>query len=158
MSLTPDQLERFVADLAAKPERWRHLIRHADDARVHEQIWSDEHVNAWLICWSEDQDTGYHDHDVSAAAIVVISGKVREDRVAAQRPGQHTVSWAPAASSRSRRRRFTACCTPARAPAVTIHAYSPPLASMGAYRTGPDGTLQRVAQPTDHSLQEPALA
>ena len=33
--------------------------------RVYEQIWDDEHVNAWLICWSEDQDTGFHDHDES---------------------------------------------------------------------------------------------
>ncbi len=157
MSLTPDQLERFVADLAAKPERWRHLIRHADDARVHEQIWSDEHVNAWLICWSEDQDTGYHDHDVSAAAIIVISGKVREDLLRLSAPASTRVVGAggvftvpPEAIHR--------VLHAGRAPAVTIHAYSPPLASMGAYRTGPDGTLQRVAQPTDHSLQEPALA
>lgn len=28
-------------------------------------------------------------------------------------------------------------------PAVTIHAYSPPLARMGAYAIEPDGTLQR---------------
>ena len=47
------------------PERWRHLVRHADDARVYEQIWDDEDVNAWVICWSEDQDTGFHDHDES---------------------------------------------------------------------------------------------
>lgn len=157
MSLTPDQLERFVADLAAKPERWRHLIRHADDARVHEQIWSDEHVNAWLICWSEDQDTGYHDHDVSAAAIIVISGKVREDLLRLSAPASTRVVGAGGVFT-VRPEAIHRVLHAGRAPAVTIHAYSPPLASMGAYRTGPDGTLQRVAQPTDHSLQEPALA
>ena len=81
MSLTTAELERFVADLAASPERWRHLVRHASDARVYEQIWDDEDVNAWVICWSEDQDTGFHDHDESSAAIAVISGQVREDRL-----------------------------------------------------------------------------
>ena len=157
MSLTPDQLERFVADLAAKPDRWRHLIRHTDDARVHERIWSDEHVNAWLICWSQDNDTGYHDHDVSAAAIVVISGKVREDLLRLSAPASTRVVSAgelftvpPEAIHR--------VLHAGRTPSVTIHAYSPPLARMGAYRTGPDGTLQRVAVPTDHSLREPALA
>ena len=38
-------------------------------------------VNAWLICWSEDHDTGFHDHDASAAAITVMAGHVREDRL-----------------------------------------------------------------------------
>ncbi len=46
----------------------------ADDrrGRVYELIWDDAEVNAWLICWSEDPDTGFHDHDHSAAAIAVI--------------------------------------------------------------------------------------
>ena len=63
--LTGAQLQRFAAELAARPERWVHLVRHADDVRVYEQIWSDEVVNAWIICWSVDQDTGFHDHDES---------------------------------------------------------------------------------------------
>ena len=74
MSLSAEQLERFAAGLADTPERWRHLVRHADDMRVYEQIWDDGDVNAWLICWSEDQDTGFHDHDESGAAITVVSG------------------------------------------------------------------------------------
>ena len=49
--------------------------------RVYEQIWDDDDVNAWVICWSEDQDTGFHDHDNSAAAIAVISGQLREERL-----------------------------------------------------------------------------
>ena len=56
-------------------------MRHADDVRVYAQIWDDDEVNAWVICWSEDQDTGFHDHDDSAAAISVVSGRVREDRL-----------------------------------------------------------------------------
>ena len=81
MSLTTAQLEEFVRALVDTPDRWSHLVRHSGDVRVYEQIWDDEHVNAWVICWSEDQDTGFHDHDDSAAAIAVISGSVREDRL-----------------------------------------------------------------------------
>ncbi len=81
MSLSVQELEEFVGSLVASPDRWRHLVRHSGDARVYEQIWDDTDVNAWVICWSEDQDTGFHDHDESAAAIAVISGNVREDRL-----------------------------------------------------------------------------
>lgn len=54
MSLSLAELERFTADLAAAPERWRHLIRHADDERVYAQLWDDGEVSARLIGWSED--------------------------------------------------------------------------------------------------------
>ena len=43
-------------------------------------------------------------------------------------------------------------------PAVTIHAYSPPLRRTGAYRVGPGGELQRESQPFEVELRsEPAL-
>jgi hypothetical protein len=34
-------------------------------------------------------------------------------------------------------------CKDGGSPAVSIHAYSPPLWRMGTYTTGPDGTLRR---------------
>ena len=44
-------------------------------------------------------------------------------------------------------------------PAVTIHAYSPPLRRTGAYRVGADGTLERESQPFEVELRgEPAAA
>src|SRR5437588_11263163 len=81
VSLDDEQLRRFATWLAASDELWGHLVRHSCDARRYEQIWDADHVNAWLICWSEDQDTGFHDHDDSAAAIRVIEGYVREERL-----------------------------------------------------------------------------
>src|SRR5947199_49097 len=91
MILTIEELEQFVGSLVASPERWAHLVRHCSDVRVYEQIWDDENVNAWLICWSEDQDTGFHDHDESSAAIAVISGQVREDRLRLGQPPRSRV-------------------------------------------------------------------
>ena len=41
-------------------------------------------------------------------------------------------------------------------PAVTIHAYSPPLRRTGAYRVGPRGDLQREAQPFEVELRADA--
>jgi quercetin dioxygenase-like cupin family protein len=158
MTLTADQLQRFVLDLASRPELWAHLVRDASDARVYEQIWEDEGVNAWVICWSEDQDTGFHDHDESAAAITVISGRVREERLRlGTTPSCHEAEAG------------TTFALPATAihrvlhagagPAVTIHAYSPPLTKSGAYRVGADGELERESLPLEQELRgDPALA
>jgi mannose-6-phosphate isomerase-like protein (cupin superfamily) len=152
MSLSIEQLERFAEALAAAPERWRHLVRH-DDTRVYEQIWDDRHVNAWLICWSEDSDTGFHDHDDSAAGITVVSGRVREDRLTLVGAGGANSRELGAGTS------FTVPSTAihrvlhaGEGPAVTIHAYSPPLRRMGAYRVGANGELERESQPFEHEL------
>ena len=156
--MTPAELRRFAARLAASPERWRHLVRQADGARVYAQIWDDETVNAWVICWSQDQDTGFHDHDESAAAITVVSGLVREDRL--------TLGSAPRSRVLGPGTTFTVppvaihrVLHAGGEPAVTIHAYSPPLRRTGAYRIGPRGELQRESQPFEVELRaEPAAA
>jgi hypothetical protein len=158
MSLTIDELKRFAAGLTDSPERWQHLVRHADDTRVYEQIWDDEDVNAWVICWSEDQDTGFHDHDDSAAAIAVVAGSVREDRLTIDGPPHSrelgpgtTFTLAPVAIHR--------VLHAGDQPAVTIHAYSPPLRRTGAYRIGVGGELERESQPLEAELRgAPALA
>jgi mannose-6-phosphate isomerase-like protein (cupin superfamily) len=158
VSLGPRELDRFVASLVAQRERWEHHVRHADDVRVYEQIWDDADVNAWVICWSEDQDTGFHDHDLSAAAIAVISGAVREDRM---RLGSGPLSRVIEAGS-------SFAVPPVAihrvmhaggAPAVTIHAYSPPLTRTGVYRVGDGGELQRESLTLEQELRaEPSLS
>ncbi len=155
--LAPEQLERFAAVLAADPGRWRHLVRHERDVRVYEQIFCDERVSAWLICWSDRQDTGFHDHDESAGGIAVIAGRVCEERLAVGSP--------PLARTLSAGECFN---VPASAihrvvhagaePAITIHAYSPPLARMGAYRIGPGGELEREAISHEQELRAEAAA
>jgi quercetin dioxygenase-like cupin family protein len=154
MSIAPEQLERFVAQLAGEPQRWHHLVRHERDVRVYEQIWSDEHINAWLICWSDGQDTGFHDHDESAGAVAVISGRVRDERL--------VVGAGRGARARelSAGQRFNIPPTAIHRvihggaePAITIHAYSPPLTRMGAYEVGPSGVLERQALTCEQELR-----
>jgi mannose-6-phosphate isomerase-like protein (cupin superfamily) len=157
VSLSLAELERFAAELAGSPERWRHLVRHADDVRVYEQIWDDDDVNAWIICWSEDQDTGFHDHDESAAAIAVVSGRVREDRL--------TITGRPRSREIGPGTAFTLppvaihrVLHAGTEPAVTIHAYSPPLRRTGAYSVGADGELERESQTFEVELRGEPVA
>jgi quercetin dioxygenase-like cupin family protein len=157
MSLTTEQLEQFVADLVRAPDRWQHVVRHAGDARVYEQIWNDEQINAWVICWGDDQDTGFHDHDESAAGIAVISGEVCEERLrvgGAREPRVYASGSTFSVPAVAIHRVLHV----GEAPAVTIHAYSPPLVRTGAYRTGRNGELQREVLSADTELRaEPAL-
>ena len=136
------ELESVVARLAARPDLWRHLVRHDPGERVYEELVRDNHLAVWLICWMEDHDTGFHDHDRSAGAVAVARGAVVEDRLLlGQPPASRTVTaggaFSFAASDIHRVRHGGA------GPAVTIHAYSPPLWRMGAYEIRPGGELRR---------------
>ncbi len=89
-----------------------------------------------------DHDTGFHDHDLSAGALSVVRGSVCEERlVLGGAPSSRTLSAGEsltfAASDIHR------VAHAGSEPAVTLHAYSPPLWRMGAYEVSPEGTLRR---------------
>jgi quercetin dioxygenase-like cupin family protein len=145
MSLSVDELTTFVENLAADGDRWQGLVRHDAAHRIYELIWEDQSVNAWLICWSQDDDTGFHDHDASAAAITVIGGQVREDRLRLNGEPRSKVSG-PGATITVPPNAIHRVLHAGDTPTVTIHAYSPPLIRTGAYAVSADGELLRVAQ------------
>ena len=140
--LPKEELTELVERLAAAPERWRHLVHHRPDARTYEQLLRDDRVAVWLICWMNDQDTGFHDHDLSAGALTVVRGQIREERlVLGGEPASRTLRAGQSLDfGASDIHRVSHAGTE---PAVTLHAYSPPLWRMGAYEVSPDGTLRR---------------
>ena len=154
-----EELQAFAARLAGEPERWTHLLATDDgDARVYELIWDVDEVNAWVIRWSEDADTGFHDHDDSAAAITVIAGHVREDRLALG-PATRSREFGPGETFTVEPTAIHRVLHAGTGPALTIHAYSPPLRRTGAYRIGAGGALLRESQPFEVELRAvPALA
>jgi hypothetical protein len=97
---------------------------------------------AWLICWMDDHDTGFHDHDLSAGAVHVVEGSVREERLrVGQAPLARTFGQGAVFDFASADiHRVAHAGGP---PATTIHAYSPPLWRMGAYEIGPGGQVRR---------------
>jgi hypothetical protein len=135
-------LERFACALTRSWGDWRELDRDNSGGRSYALIWEDCYVNAWAIRWSHDADTGFHDHDGSAAGIVVVEGVVVEERLSLDGPpiarrfgaGQ---SFRMPASAIHRVRHGGG------GPALTIHAYSPPLSIQGVYRVGDGGALER---------------
>jgi Cysteine dioxygenase type I len=144
------RLERFAAQLAAAPG-WQ-LPSREEHERSYAVIWADEHVNAWAIRWSDDSDTGFHDHDGSAAGIVVLEGAVVEERLSLEGPpiarrfGAGQTFWTGASAIHRVRHGGGP-------PAVTVHAYSPPLSVQGVYRVGEGGALQRDTVPYTEELR-----
>jgi mannose-6-phosphate isomerase-like protein (cupin superfamily) len=150
--LDPDGLRDLVDGLARTPGLWAPRVRHDPEDRVFDLLWLDERVEVWLICWSgEDHDTGFHDHDISSGAFAVVKGELVEERLTIG----HTI--------RRRLRKGQSLGFPPshvhrvhgvdRTPAVSIHAYSPPLARLGVYALSDDGALRRESVSASHELR-----
>jgi hypothetical protein len=150
--LSGAELCELVGALARQPEVWRHLVRHDPGRRTYERLLDDDQLTVWLNCWMDDHDTGFHDHDVSAGAVAVIEGNVVEERLridggpraAVYRPGG-VFDFAPWTIHRVRHGGGP--------PAVTLHAYSPPLWRMGSYAVGANGLLERRSLSYAEELQ-----
>ena len=136
------QLRDLVARIAADPDRWRHLVHHGTGERQFEQLWRDDQVDIWVISWASGNDTGFHDHDVSSGAVAVVEGELIEERLVlggAPRRFRHRAGEVFDFDAAHVHRMLQDSATPA----VSIHAYSPPLWRMGSYAVAPDGTLSR---------------
>ncbi|WP_210494190.1 cysteine dioxygenase family protein [Patulibacter sp. SYSU D01012] len=145
------ELEALAREVAADPAAWASAVEHRADRRTYALLRDDASVTVWLICWSPGHDTGFHDHDRSSAGIAVAAGEIVDERLALRGEpvrrrlgvGQAT-TVEPAEIHRIHHA--------GDAPAVSVHAYSPPLRRTGAYEVADDGRLLRFAQDGDEEL------
>lgn len=131
-----DVLDGHYADVVPQPlpaaERWSLRIRQNDE------------VDVWLISWVPDRSTELHDHAGSLGALTVVRGALDEsrwtgrslknrrlaagDQAAFPLGWVHDVSAAPGGDL----------------PALSVHAYSPPLTAMSYYRVLAEGRIGRT--------------
>jgi hypothetical protein len=130
--LSGRELLSLVTELGRRPELWAHVVRHDPSQRVYEELWRGDHIVVWLICWMHDHDTGFHDHDLSAGAVTIAAGAVTiaagavcEERL--------TLGETPLVRTFGAGETFDFAASDIHrvlhlgdAPAVTLHAYSPP--------------------------------
>jgi quercetin dioxygenase-like cupin family protein len=119
--------------------------------RYSERLLLTADIEIWLIHWEDGHDTGFHDHDRSGGSVMVVSGAVREDRLVVGGPSTTRIvragesfSFEPSDIHRVVHLEGS--------PAVTIHAYSPPLHAMGAYEVTDEGRLRRTPLSAETSL------
>jgi predicted metal-dependent enzyme (double-stranded beta helix superfamily) len=152
-----EELHALAREVAAAPERWAPHVAHDPQRRTFHLLHDGEDATVWLLCWSPGHDTGFHDHDGSWGVATVVAGAVREDRLtlAGEPTGRvvgpgESFAFGPADIHRVRHA--------GDAPAVTIHAYSPPLRAMGAYVVEPgSGVLRREVLREDEELRPLAV-
>jgi quercetin dioxygenase-like cupin family protein len=145
------QLRQTLELWAERTDDWQPLVAHDPEERVYALLHRDADVEIYLVCWMPDHDTGFHDHDESAAAITVLEGNVTEERLALSGAVNRTLSKGDTvtiAREAIHRVKHTGD-----APATTLHAYSPPLQRVGTYEVADDGALLRHPRPAETPLE-----
>ncbi len=135
------ELLELASSIAAEPAHLQQHIAFSDDQRHYVSLHRDTHVDVWLLCWTPQNDTGWHDHDISSGAVAVTQGTLTEHNLAIGTPSIETEISAGSVYSfgPDHIHRLTG-----RDPgSVSVHAYSPPLWRMGQYTLGASGQLRR---------------
>ena len=135
------ELLELATGIAAAPDLWREHIAFDDDNRHYVSLHRDEHVDVWVLCWTRQNDTGWHDHDISSGAVAVVQGVLTEHSLAVDRPSP--ASEIEAGQSFCFGPEHIHRLTGRDVGSFSIHTYSPPLNRMGQYVVGPAGTLSR---------------
>ena len=124
---TPEELAAIVLRFASD-DGWIEKVRLQANQRWFERVHIEQDYDIWLFSWLPGQSTGFHDHGASSGALVVASGVLEEHR-----PGERPSMIYP-----NRPRVFGPgyahdVRNSSVAPAISIHAYSPPLDEMNEY-------------------------
>ena len=124
---TPEDLADIVAQFALS-DGWMDRVRLRTGDRWYERLYHGPDYDLWVISWLPGQSTGFHDHGESSGAFVLASGVLEEhrigERVRAIYPGESRAFGADYAHD---------VRNASNAPAISIHAYSPPLDEMNEY-------------------------
>jgi predicted metal-dependent enzyme (double-stranded beta helix superfamily) len=151
-ALSEEELRAVVTDLARRPELWHEHVAHDPHQRRFSRLRIDDEIEVWLICWMSGQDTGLHDHGDSRGAVAVVRGSVHEERYVNRTLAHElefaageTLTFSPTVIHRVRHSGDE--------PAVTLHAYSPPLSGSSAYGIDRDGRWRGVSVADDEELR-----
>ncbi|MBD8058399.1 cysteine dioxygenase [Cellulomonas sp. JH27-2] len=147
--LTTDELSALVRSIADQPDLWRPIVRFTQAERWWTRLEGPEGVDVWLLSWLPAQGTEPHDHGRSNAAFTVVAGTLTELRPDAA--GDLVAT--PFDAGRTRTvdvGQIHDVVNVGHEPAVSIHAYSPPLEQMTYYRRGEHGLVpSRTVETTE---------
>jgi rhodanese-related sulfurtransferase/mannose-6-phosphate isomerase-like protein (cupin superfamily) len=134
---TPRELANIVS-LIASSEGWIDRVRLRTEQRWYERLYHGPDHDIWVISWLPGQSTGFHDHGESAGAFVVATGILEEHR-----PDEQTVVIHPGQARAFGPDYAHDVRNVSLGPAVSIHAYSPPLSKMNEYELDGDQLIPR---------------
>ncbi|UNS96099.1 cysteine dioxygenase family protein [Streptomyces tubbatahanensis] len=138
--LTPAQLTQSVRRFTSSSSLWTSRVRFTTPERFSIRLAHSEAHEVWLLTWLPGQGTDIHDHGGASGAFGVVRGELTEQTFARR--------WEAAVPPSPRRlptggvrsfgpRHIHQVRNDSDSPAVSIHAYSPALATMSSYRESP---------------------
>lgn len=148
--LNVDELEKLVRDIANDPTIWEPLVVEDRERRRYRLLLEDDRIDVWVLSWMPGQGTGFHDHDHSGVGLICTRGEVLERQMLLP-TGASDVIMSPGVSRQGVGGYIHSVAHHSGEPAVTIHAYSPPLVHVGQYRADAQGVLSREIE---HGRQE----
>ena len=139
--------EEVAYAIVTTEELWRHEVKHNQDSRFFAQLYRDPAIDVWLICWSNRQDTGYHDHDRSSGAVCVAEGSLLEDYFQRDEDGwiREKTNRHEVGGSFHFDASYIHGVRHVGDGATSIHVYSPALWRMGHYEHDGSGVMRRVS-------------
>jgi hypothetical protein len=144
------ELTRFYADEVASGE-YPWIEFHAEE-RWHQRLYRDRRLDVWLISWLPEQGTRLHDHGGSSGAFTVLSGTLTESVPSGYQDARMQVrdtALSAGSSVRFGRHYIHDVRNLAQRPAISVHAYSPPLTSMTFYDVADGDLITAETVPTD---------
>jgi predicted metal-dependent enzyme (double-stranded beta helix superfamily) len=142
--LTLPDLRRLTRRIAEEVRGGVHEVCVDEQRRWYQLLQTDGYVDVWLISWARQQAAELHDHGGSLGALTVVRGALTEHRWVPARATLGTRSLCAGASVGFPLGHVHDVTNTAAEPAVSVHAYSPPLTAMSYYRVEPRGLLRRT--------------
>jgi len=144
--LSPNALRSIVRDLADRPAEWLHKVRLSAEDRWYERLELATDYEVWLISWLPGQSTGFHDHGGSRGAFAVALGELEELALAGPDHGL-SIRRVTAGTARAFGPEYLHDVrNTSSGPAVTLHAYSPPLSELSRYDLRAGGLVRTAVE------------
>jgi Cysteine dioxygenase type I len=133
-TLSPVELGRLVRATAAAADDWRQIVRFTADSRWFHRLALAPDCEIWLLSWLPGQRTGFHDHGPARGAFTVTRGNLVETlAMPGSRQFRRRVAAQGSVTTFGGHHLHDVGCDPAE-PAISVHAYSPPLSAMRKYQ------------------------
>ena len=142
------RLTALTRRVAAEVLAGRHDVPINPERRWYRRLRSDDTVDVWLIGWATGQATELHDHGDSLGALTVVSGVLSERRWAPHRGGIRVRVLRAGRSQGFRLGHVHDVINSSSMPAVSVHAYSPPLTVMSYYEVDTTAVALRRVRTT----------
>ena len=139
--VSPVELGRLVREVASQPARWQPTVRFGPARRWFARLELTTDLEVWLLSWLPGQSTGFHDHGAAVGAFTVAQGELTERTVPAGRAVAASRVLAAGQARPFGPAHVHDVVNTSAAPAVSVHAYSPPLTEMRRFELTAGGLV-----------------